>query len=227
MCLNTRSYSRGLIEGAVSHLWAALAGARTDEREPVHPGPPAGRRGQTTIDFAVGMAVFMLTLAFVFAFVPGLLQPFTGGIQGETVTVSRVANDLSEAKLGSASTPYVLDPDCTRPFFANESAPSKCNFQGSGTTVNDRVGVKPRADLNITVTGNLTGDDDEDIICWNGATGNASFLERNDAECDPSASEDTVLAIGDSPRDTAKDTVSAIRVVSLAGHDVTIEVEMW
>ena len=33
-------------------------------------------RGQTTLDFAIGVSVFLIVVAFVLAFVPGMVQPF-------------------------------------------------------------------------------------------------------------------------------------------------------
>jgi quinol-cytochrome oxidoreductase complex cytochrome b subunit len=47
--------------------------------------------GQTTLDFAVGVSVFRIVVAFVLAFVPTMLQPFDGSSQGETALTDRLA----------------------------------------------------------------------------------------------------------------------------------------
>ncbi|WIV67778.1 DUF7287 family protein [Natrialbaceae archaeon AArc-T1-2] len=61
-----------------------------------------GDRGQTTQDFAVGIGIFLLALAFAFSFIPTFMTPFetpVGG--GETEQADRIAativDDLSVA----------------------------------------------------------------------------------------------------------------------------------
>ena len=58
-------------------------------------------RGQTTQDFAVGIGLFLLAMAFVFAYVPTLVTPFSTPVGGaETAQADRIAatlvDDLSE-----------------------------------------------------------------------------------------------------------------------------------
>lgn len=77
-------------------------------------------RGQTTLDFAIGISVFLITVAFVLAFIPGMLQPFTGGLEEETVAVNRVADSLSQGMLGDPAEPNTLDRECTVIFFENQ-----------------------------------------------------------------------------------------------------------
>ena len=69
-------------------------------------------RGQTTLDFTIGISVFIAAIVFVFAFVPGILTPFTAVNEDQTVAVGAVADDLSLGKLGSPREPYVLDAAC-------------------------------------------------------------------------------------------------------------------
>lgn len=52
-------------------------------------------RGQTTQDFAVGIGVFMLAIAFVFSFVPSMLSPYDSG-GGESAQADRVAAAILE-----------------------------------------------------------------------------------------------------------------------------------
>lgn len=82
---------------------------------------PDQSRGQTTLDFAIGMSVFLIAVAFVISFVPGLLDPFSGGGTEDTVTANRVATALAEDVLvEDTAEPYVLDRACTILFFAPE-----------------------------------------------------------------------------------------------------------
>ncbi|GGM65604.1 hypothetical protein J2752_000276 [Halarchaeum rubridurum] len=64
-------------------------------------------RAQTTLDFAAGVSVFLLTVIFVFAFVPSLLAPATAPGAGNGVVADRVADDLARDELAT-ETPYEL-----------------------------------------------------------------------------------------------------------------------
>jgi len=177
----------------------------------------SGARGQTTFDFALGMSIFLLSLAFVLVFVPGMFDPFTAGTQEETVAVNRVADELAQRALGNATTPYELDAGCTRAFFAGGTG-TGCEF--SGATIEEQVGVEDRQRVNVTVTGNLSAATGPDVVCWDRATG--SFVEERNCGADR-----VLLARGPNPGSSGSKTISATRIVSLAGADVTIEVEMW
>lgn len=70
-------------------------------------------RGQTTLDFAAGISVFLLTVIFVFAFVPSLLAPATGSQPSNTVVADRIATDLAQEELAVERHPYTLDGPIT------------------------------------------------------------------------------------------------------------------
>lgn len=189
------------------------------------PGRADGRpgvRGQTTLDFAVGMSVFLLTLGFVFTFVPGMLAPFYDSTQAETPATNRVAEDLVTRSLGDADTPYVLDRQCTVEFF-NDST-GECDFTGETTA--ERVGVVSWQPVNVTVRGNQDGDGVSDVLCWD--PGSKQFVERDDTNCDPGSGDaDVVLSGGPDPAGSGGKTVTATRVALLEDRDVTVEVVMW
>ncbi|WP_449404306.1 DUF7287 family protein, partial [Halarchaeum acidiphilum] len=65
-------------------------------------------RGQTTLDFTFGISVFLLTVIFVFSFVPGLLSPFAGSGSDHPVTANRIADDLVQDRLAVDGDPYTL-----------------------------------------------------------------------------------------------------------------------
>jgi len=184
----------------------------------------AGRRaerGQLTFDFAIGMGVFLLSLTFVFTFVPGMLAPFDAGAQTETPAANRVADDLTQRRLGSAGEPYVLDVTCTRELFT-AGAPSECAY--SGSSLADRVGVLERTPVNVSIYGNPTDTKRDKMLCWDATTD--GVVRRGSAACGDDGG-DVVLSGGSDPAGSGGKTVSATRVARLDGQDVTVEVVMW
>ncbi|WP_247731683.1 DUF7287 family protein [Halovivax limisalsi] len=53
-------------------------------------------RGQTVQDFAVGIGLFLLAVAFVFAFVPTIITPFADAGGARTAQADRVASTIVE-----------------------------------------------------------------------------------------------------------------------------------
>ncbi|MFB6192448.1 MAG: hypothetical protein ABEI11_03910 [Haloarculaceae archaeon] len=150
-------------------------------------GEPAGDRrdrGQTTLDFAIGVGVFLLVIAFVLTSVPNLLEPFDRSVQDDTVAADRIADHLTEDLLGSPDAPYVFDHACTIAFFENESlgGDSGENTDGDGlfggvrddTTGNDlgcrfddvplpdRVRVGSNNDVQVRLVRDLTTGEADD-----------------------------------------------------------------
>lgn len=181
-------------------------------------------RGQTTLDFAIGISLFLAVLIFIFLFIPGLLSPFTEGAQEETVASNRVADNLTKSMLGSPSQPYRISRYCTVKFFENVTAPASCDGGWSGgTPVETQMGLnEKRKNLNITVRGNVsTAGTGSDILCWD--TTAEAIVEKPDG----TTSCDIEFTRGDSAPVTSDQSVTATRVVSLSRHDVTVSVEMW
>jgi hypothetical protein len=78
-----------------------------------------GNRAQTPIDFTVGAGVFLLTLAFVIAFVPTLFDPFSAAATASPVVSDRVAAGVAGDLLAaSPAEPGVLSPTCTVAFLS-------------------------------------------------------------------------------------------------------------
>jgi hypothetical protein len=179
-------------------------------------------RGQTTLDFAIGISLFLAVVVFVFLFIPGLLSPFTTGAQADTVTTNRIADKVTKGMLGSPRQPYTINEHCTVTFFDGDDAPSRCSGDwASGDDVETQAGLdSTRQSLNVTVRGNVTdGGIDEEILCWD-RTGE-QLVNASDGACD------VPLTRGGSPPQTNDASVTALRVVSLAGEDVTVYVEIW
>lgn len=110
-------------------------------------------RAQTTIDFAIGAGIFLLVVAFVFAFTPGALAPFTDAQQPQSA--DRVASRLVGGELGSAADPYLLDRTCTVAFFDyfrnEQTVTADCQFDDGADSLNQALGLNEFTNVNVTV----------------------------------------------------------------------------
>lgn len=185
-------------------------------------------RAQTTLDFVIGVTVFLTVILFAFSFVPGILEPFELGNDEHPKLSDRVADSLAEEKLGSPDNPYVLDRYCTVAFFDNPSTgASDCNY--SGGTLEEMFELKSFQNVNITLEGNVTDHNGEEIVCWTEDNEESvpGLVEQSRSECNPSSTTDQVLKIGDNPPGDSSATITARRVVLLGGDVVTLKVILW
>jgi len=121
--------------------------------------PTEGSRGQTTIDYGIGAALFVVVVAFVLAFTPTILDPFIGDGQAGFPTADRGADQLATDLLVEDPTePYVWDTDCADEFFiGNIPGPGTCRYGQSGdSNINDVLGYDDRVNANVTLYRNET-----------------------------------------------------------------------
>ena len=198
-------------------------------------------RAQTTLDFAIGMSVFLLAVVFVFTFVPGILEPFEAGPQEETAVADRVASQMVHTSLADPKEPFVLTRECTDAFFNfTADGETACGFDHTvdltaGGQLTDRVGVADRQRMRVSIVADADGDGDLHVLCYD-ADDDAIVEEPNpDPTCGESASDsiaervadtDILYTIGDTPSDTQA-VVVARRTVSLDGITATVRVEVW
>jgi|APHM01.1.fsa_nt_gi hypothetical protein len=194
-------------------------------------GQRRDQRGQTTLDFVIGISVFLSVLLFILLFLPGILAPFTTSTQAETVSSNRVADQFATGLLASPDDPYVLDRHCTAAFFdvdsePDSSAPARCGY--STGTLSEQVGVaSAHQNLNVSLRGNIsTAGDGDDLLCWDTDSPDRGLVESGDTACDPSGTDDFYLTRGDPTPETIP-SVTSVRVVSLDGQDATLYVELW
>ncbi|MFW5905220.1 MAG: DUF7287 family protein [archaeon] len=102
-------------------------------------------RGQTTLDFLIGAAIFLLAVSVVMAMVPGMLDPFAVGDSSNSVEANRAAESLATDELSGTETPYVLEETAVDDFFALDEA-----------GVKDRLRLHERTSINVTLE-NRTG----------------------------------------------------------------------
>lgn len=75
-----------------------------------------GRRGQTPLDFVLAIGVFAIAVAFVFGFVPGMLDPFTQD-QAEDLVADRVADAVVDDLTDAVESPRTLNETKTVAYF--------------------------------------------------------------------------------------------------------------
>ena len=120
-------------------------------------------RGQTTIDFGIGVAIFLLTIVFIFVFIPSLFQPFVTA-QSQAITADRIADSMVESAFiadDRDAERYILDEGCTAAYFelANDGEvdnPEDYNCRwdpgDSGVTAHNVLGLDDSAtDFRVTV----------------------------------------------------------------------------
>lgn len=102
------------------------------------------RRGQTTIDYVVGVTIFLLTIALVFAFIPASFQPLETDWGGKAMESDRAISHLAGTELAKdPQKPFVLDQSKTAAFFARPDA-----------NLSEDVGLPADAGTNLTIQTN-------------------------------------------------------------------------
>lgn len=117
---------------------------------PAQTSPRTGR-AQTTIDFLVGMSVFLLTVAFVIGFLPTVFEPFSAADEGHALAGDRTAALLAEHLLAEPAKPTILDAGCTAEFFDADGAVGDCRFGDDAADLEAALGVGPTTAVNVTV----------------------------------------------------------------------------
>lgn len=107
-------------------------------------------RGQTTLDFTTGASLFLITVAFVFAFVPGMFQPFDGGQDGVLVA-DRVADTLASDLLARPDGAYVLNATCTDEFFDADGERGDCRYAADASDLRAALGLDTTRRVNVTL----------------------------------------------------------------------------
>ncbi|WP_049893533.1 DUF7287 family protein [Halogranum rubrum] len=183
-------------------------------------------RGQTTLDYAIGAGVFLVTVAFVVAFIPSMIQPFDQSAQEELVASDRVATQLSKGTLGDPADPYVLSPRCVANFFRETPRTTlSCRFDQTtdltvaGTTLADRVSVSERVHLNVHMV-----DSGGNLLCWDDDT--QRVVSEGDPECDDT-NDDPVFEVGQQVPSGSTSVVVSRRFVSLEDRGVSLQVRAW
>lgn len=171
----------------------------------------ARQRGQTTFDFIIGISIFLVTIAFIFAFFPELIDPVSGS-QENPVVAERAARTLAGGLIGSPIELATLNQTCTEAFFT-QSGGSQCGFDTSNS-VQQQLGIPPHVDVNVTLEREIQGEPGTELLCTDGA----------DIETCPGGDR---LAVGESVPQSGNTIVSARRTVFVDGEDALLVVRIW
>lgn len=184
----------------------------------MHPGGSrtATARGQTGLDYLVGIGVFLLTVGFVLAFVPGTLTPFTDDT-AHPLVADRAA-DTVVAGLADGPEPGALTTTCTVAFFVPGADDTGCRFDTADTTDPDalpgELGLPTFTRVNVTLERSVAGTSGWERQCWTGTSIDT---------CSPTADR---LAVG-RPVPATEPVVTATRAVYVDGADAVVVVRVW
>lgn len=156
-------------------------------------------RGQTTLDFSVGVSIFLTVVIFTVAFIPTMFAPFDSDTGQDATTADRVADRLANDVLAvDARSPGVLNESCAEAFFDSDGNAGSCRSSTDVASLRSVVGVDDRTRVNVTV------EDSSGIRSINGTT----------------------LAAGDDPT-SVSDAAVARRAVLLGGEQSRLYVRVW
>ncbi|MBP1986734.1 DUF7287 family protein [Halolamina salifodinae] len=163
----------------------------------------ADDRGQTVLDYAIGVGIFFVALTFVLATIPGMFSPFVG--TGDTQIADRIATSTATDSLGAPDQPYVLNRTCTVAFFeqmnGGPSAPTDCRFDTTATSLGGVFALDSSQSVQIRIE--------------NGS-GNVAEL----------GTDNTTLEAGNDPPGSTSVT-TARRTVGIDGTTYWLEVRAW
>lgn len=178
-----------------------------------------GQRAQTTLDFMIGMGVFLFAILFLIGVIPSIIDPFSGG-QEAPLVADRVAGEVAEGMLVEPGTSSVLNETCTYAFFnesLGEGTGCAVPFDEQETDLSTRLSIDDRYSLNISIRRNVSGGADPDILCTNG---------DRVASCGAIGADETRFTTGPPPAE--RQTVTATqRAGYLDGKDVIVVVKLW
>jgi len=107
----------------------------------------------------VGASVFLLTVAFVAAFLPGTFEPFTADGTEDALVADRTADLLAEQLLAPPTDPGVVEADCAAEFVDAEGDGDdglSCEFDEDAGDLDAVLGLGSGTGVNVTVEENAT-----------------------------------------------------------------------
>ena len=165
-------------------------------------------RGQTLPDFAVGVAVFLLAVTFVFLFIPQLALPFDD--QEQPAVAERVTSDLSYNLLASGEARSELNETCTLAFFEIDDV-ATC------PTI-DNLSIASTYSVNVTFR-NVSSDAPNSEVCRANTTETIGVCDYGD--------ENDRLATGPTLPDDDRTVATARQRVYVNDVEGVLEVRVW
>lgn len=171
----------------------------------------SNRRAQTTLDFALGVSVFLLAVVFVIGFVPTMFDPFAGGTGTRLIVADRAATLLAgDILVSSTADPGMLVTGCVAGFFEGPTGNQSLADASCSATVDvaDLDGALTLDGANVNVTIHELGDPASNPanLEWDGRS---VTLSRSNSESIPS------------------DVAVATRTVSIDNRQYQLTVQVW
>lgn len=170
-----------------------------------------GTRGQTTLDFVVGIGVFLLVMGFAAGFVPEMYASFDDDPQRGLVA-DRTADRVVGTLVTDDGSPSVLNETCASAFLRQSG--SVCGFD-TANPLHEQVGIGPRYRLNVSLRRDTGSDPGLETLCHDGS---------DVTDC---AGGGTALAVGPAVPSDRSSVDSARRLVHVDGRDATVVVTVW
>ncbi|RDZ35595.1 hypothetical protein C5B86_19970, partial [Haloferax sp. Atlit-19N] len=106
-------------------------------------------RAQTTVDFAIGVGIFLLAVAWVVGTIPKILDPFEAE-QDRPLVANRAADSLTRNLLVESEQPNVLNETCTDAFFDGNPPPTGCHYDNADPNI--ATGIDDSYGMNVTLS---------------------------------------------------------------------------
>ena len=200
----------------IGRVWNTLAGGRSSL------GRTGGRlgRGQTTVDFAIAIGLFLIALTVVISFLPGLIDPFAGTPSENPLIADRIANQLTDYQLAGESS-GTLSTTCTLYFFNTTESSNPCASFESDEELHEKLGTAENIRVNVSVEQSVGGTSEP--LCGD----REEYRVLDGDECDPDDESQYLLTAGERPPDGGT-VATARRGVYLDGRQgVTLYVRVW
>lgn len=165
-----------------------------------------GRRGQTPLDFVLAIGVFVIAVAFVFGFVPGMLDPFTQE-QAEDLVADRVADAVVDDLTDAVERPSSLNETKTVAYF--EETDDLVEWAGVDSTYG----------INVTLGRPVEGESGVQVLCG---------AESGDVQaCADGEDSGDALQIGDAVPSSSTTVATSRRTVMVDDRIAIVHVRVW
>lgn len=161
-------------------------------------------RGQTTIDYTIGIVLFISAIGGVFLLLPTIFDPFSTSTTANTIVADQIATQLTTELLQTGDSGSI-DAVCTAAFFSeNTTLDSDCSFTADDS-VKAVTGLDSTTETEISI--HETANDPDDSI-------------TTTVDSEP-------YTLQRATSDTAENTAIATRTVELNGEIYRLTVEVW
>lgn len=111
-------------------------------------------RAQTTLDFGLGIAIFLIAVVFVITTVSTFAAPYDGTTTIKTTVADTTADQFAESAFQAKSPPpgtppTSVDQYCVNQFFQNRSTEGYCQYPAPGDSIT--AGIDPPRELSVHV----------------------------------------------------------------------------